>query len=107
MRTSKYLNRTFDNGWKCTYVGTAVKTRVFKKGSRTPNSYPHHQTYYYIFERQTSDHKADKLVRLSCTEAAKVYRGEITVEAIANARQAVSEKKFTKKVSYHFYKENN
>lgn len=105
MRKSKYLFKTFDNGWVCTHVGTAVKTRVYKKGSRIHNEYPHHQTYYYIFERRTSDGQCEKLVRLNCNEAAAVYRGDITVESIADARQRRSERKFTKKVSYHFIHE--
>ena len=102
MIRSKYLNRRFDNGWTCTHVGTASKSRVFKKGTRTRNEYPNHQTYYYIFERRTSDGLADKLVRLNATEAAKVWRGELTVEGIANERKEKRENDFVKKVSYHF-----
>jgi hypothetical protein len=102
MIKSKYLNKQFDNGWVCTHVGTAAKSRVFKRGTKVRNEYPNHQTYYYIFERITSDGKAEKLVRLNCNEAAAVYRGDITVEEIAETRQEDKEKKFTKKVSYHF-----
>ena len=81
-RTSKYLNKQFGN-WTCTHVGVAVKTAVFKGNTRIRNAYPHHQTYYYIFERETSDGKAEKLIRLNERQAAAVYRGETTVEAIA------------------------
>lgn len=102
MVKSKYLNKQFDNGWACTHVGTAAKSRVFKRGTKIRNEYPNHQTYYYIFERLTSDGKAEKLVRLNCSEAAAVYRGDITVEEIVENRQEDKEKKFTKKVSYHF-----
>ena len=104
MRTSKYLN--FKSGkWTCTHVGVARTQPKFYRGTRKVSKRPGHQSYYYIFERQTSDAKADKLVRLSASEAAAVYRGEITVEQIAKARQAVSQSRFTSKVSYHFYNE--
>ncbi len=101
-RTSKYLNKTFGN-WTCTHVGVAVKTGAFKKGTRIRNSYPHHQTYYYIFERPTSDGKAEKLIRLNAGQAAKVYRGELSVEAVADLRQEKGMSAFKDKVSYHFY----
>lgn len=101
-RTSKYLNKTFGN-WTCTHVGVAVKTGAFKKGTRVRNSYPHHQTYYYIFERPTSDGKAEKLIRLNAGQAAKVYRGELSVEAVADLRQEKGMSAFKDKVSYHFY----
>ena len=104
MRKSKYLNFKSGN-WTCTHVGVARTQPKFYKGTRKVSARPGHQTYYYIFERPTSDGKADKLVRLSAKQAAAVYRGEISVEEISKARQAVSESKFTKKVSYHFYKE--
>ena len=100
-KTSKYLNKTFGN-WTCTHVGVAVKTGVFKNGSRVRNAYPHHQTYYYIFERPTSDGKAEKLVRLNCRQAAAVYRGELSVEEVAELRQAAGVATFKDKVSYHF-----
>jgi hypothetical protein len=102
MRKSKYLNKTFGN-WTCTHVGVAVKTGVFKKGTKVRNAYPHHQTYYYIFERPTSDGLADKLVRLNSGQAAKVYRGELSVEEVADLRQAIGVNTFKAKVSYHFY----
>ena len=101
-KTSKYLFKTFGN-WTCTHVGIAVKTGVFKNGSRVRNAYPHHQTYYYIFERPTSDGKAEKLVRLNCRQAAAVYRGEVSVEDIADTRQEKGVRAFKDKVSYHFY----
>jgi hypothetical protein len=101
-KTSKYLNKTFGN-WTCTHVGVAVKTGAFKKGTKIRNSYPHHQTYYYIFERPTSDGKAEKLIRLNAGQAAKVYRGELSVEAVADLRQEKGMSTFKDKVSYHFY----
>lgn len=106
MRKSKYLNFKSGN-WTCTHVGVSYVQSKNYKGTKEKTLRPGHQTYYYIFERRTSDGLADKLVRLSSKEAARVYRGEISVEQIAVARQAVSEKKFTKKVSYHFLHEIN
>lgn len=100
-KTSKYLNKTFGN-WTCTHIGVAVKTGVFKRNTRVRNAYPHHQTYYYIFERKTSDGKAEKLVRLNCVQAAAVYRGEVSVEEIADLRQEKGVSTFKDKVSYHF-----
>ena len=101
MRNSKYTN--FESGnWTCTHVGVARVQGKFLKGTKKKSSRPYHKTYYYIFERITSDNKAEKLVRLSAQEAAKVYRGETTVEEIAEARQAKRVSRFTSKVSYHF-----
>jgi hypothetical protein len=102
MKKSKYLGQTFDNGWKCTHVGIAVKTRVFKKGTKIRNSYPHHQTYYYIFERRTSDNKADKMIRLSSSMAAKVWKGLVKVEDLLTIREKKNTNTFIKKISYHF-----
>ena len=100
-RTSKYLNKTFGN-WTCTHVGIArVQSKKTAKGKISKQ--PGRQTYYYIFERPTSDGKAEKLVRLNSTQAAKVYRGELTVEEVADLRQEKGTKAFKSKVSYHFY----
>jgi hypothetical protein len=63
---------------------------------------PGRQTYYYIFERVTSDGAAEKLVRLNHFEAAKVYQGLASVEEIADYRQAKGVNTFKEKVSYHF-----
>lgn len=99
MKKSKYLNKAF-GPWFCTHVGIS---HVQGKRAR----YAGHRSYYYIFERMTSDNKAEKLVRLNCNEAAKVYQGKITVEEIVakrEARAAKSTKKptFSRKISYHF-----
>jgi hypothetical protein len=101
MRKSKYLNKTFGN-WTCTHVGVARKQPVYLKGTRHVSLRPHHQTYYYIFERKTSDGKAEKLVRLTAGQAAMVYRGELSVEEVADLRQEKSMSAFKSKVSYHF-----
>ena len=107
MRKSKYLHKTFGN-WTCTHVGVAdvqpkicrVKRTTLGKKAKTKS--PGSRQYYYIFERLTSDNKAEKLVRLSAGQAAKVYRGTLTVEAIADSRQEKGVGTFKDKVSYHF-----
>jgi hypothetical protein len=63
---------------------------------------PGRQTYYYIFERLTSDGAAEKLVRLNHFEAAKVYQGLASVEEIADSRQERKVREFKTKVRYHF-----
>ena len=99
-RKSKYLFKTFGN-WTCTHVGISrVQPKKTRKGK--VSNQPGRQTYYYIFERPTSDGKAEKLVRLNAGQAAKVYRGVLTVEEVADARQAAGVATFKDKVSYHF-----
>ena len=93
-RTSKYLFKKFGN-WTCTHIGI---NNVQSKGAKAP----YHQNYYYIFERLTSDGKADKMIRLNSTEASKVYRGVVSVEEILNKRESINESRFARKVSYHF-----
>ena len=99
-RTSKYLNKRFGN-WTCTHVGISrVQPKRTLKGKVSKQ--PGRQTFYYIFERLTSDGAAEKLVRLNHFEAARVYRGQASVESIAKARQESGVNEFTSKVSYHF-----
>lgn len=107
MRKSKYIDKQFDNGWVCTHVGVARTQPVFYKGTRIPCLRPHHQSYYYIFERVTSDNKAEKLIRLDNREAAAVWRGDVEIEAISEARRAKNERDFAQKVSYHFIDREN
>ena len=101
MKKTKYLNQTFGD-WVCTHVGIA-RVQGKKTRNKTVSKQPGRQTYYYIFERQTSDGKAEKLVRLSAAQAAKVYRGELSVETVADLRQEKGVGTFKDKVSYHFY----
>lgn len=101
MKKTKYLNKEFGN-WLCTYVGIARVQPKFYIGTKNVSKRPSHQTYYYIFERITSDKKAAKLVRLNASEAAKVYRGVMTVEDFVSQREQRKENKFTQKISYHF-----
>lgn len=88
-KTSKYLNKQFGQ-WTCTHVGIAATSKKYNSN------------YYYIFERETSDGKAQKIIRLSSTEAAKVYNGFTTVEDIAITRVKKYRKQHTKRVNYHF-----
>ena len=99
-RTSKYINRQFGE-WTCTHVGISrVQPKRTMAGIKAKR--PGHQTYYYIFERPTSDGAAEKLVRLTAYEAARVYRGLTTVEEIVQSRQQRGASEFKSKVSYHF-----
>ena len=99
-RTSKYLNKQFGD-WTCTHVGIS-RVQPKKTLSGRKSRQPSHQTYYYIFERLTSDSLAEKLVRLNQAQAAKVYRGKLSVEQVANERQSKGVSTFKEKVSYHF-----
>ena len=100
MKTSKYLNKKFGT-WTCTHVGISrVQPKRTMDGGKSKR--PGHQTYYYIFERLTSDGLAEKLVRLNAFEAARVYRGQASVESIVRARETSGTTEFKTKVSYHF-----
>jgi len=94
MRKSKYVGKQFGN-WTCTAIGIANV-----QGKRA--KWAGHLSYYYIMERMTSDNKAEKMIRLNCSEASKVYQGLITVEEILDKREAKNSREFTRKVSYHF-----
>lgn len=93
-RTSKYLFASFGN-WTCTHIGV---NNVQGKNAKAP----YHQNYYYVFERLTSDGKANKMIRLNSSETSKVYKGLMTVEDILNKRELRNETRFSRKVSYHF-----
>lgn len=101
MRKSKFMGLVSGN-WICTHVGVAKVQPKFLTGTRIPRKSPGHQEYYYIFERMTSDKKAEKLLRLSANEATKVWKNEITVDEIEAKREATKAVEFTKKISYHF-----
>jgi len=94
MRTSKYVGKKFGQ-WLCTDIGIA---RVQGKRAK----YAGHCSYYYIMERITSDGKCEKIIRLNCNEAAKVYQGIMTVEEILEKRIQKPIKTLSRKVSYRF-----
>ena len=100
MKKSKYLQTQFGE-WTCTHVGIARTQPLFYKGTKAVSRRPYHNTYYYLFERITSDGKAIKQIRLSCKEAAKLYKGQTTVEEIADRRAIKREIGTTKRVNYH------
>jgi len=102
MRKTKYLNKTFDNNWTCVHVGVATVNPAFHKGTRKRTKRPGHQSYYYLFVRETSDGKFDKMVRLGYHQAAKVYRGEKTVEYYADKKQNKINPDILNKVGYYF-----
>lgn len=106
MRKSKYLGMQ-SGDWSCTHVGVERVQPAFKEkrdlfGRRVRNKYPGHQTYYYIFERLTSDAKAMKMVRLSARQAQQVLAGKYTVEDFAKKKEVERSQVFKNKVSYCF-----
>lgn len=107
MKKSKYLGMK-SGDWVCTHVGIAGVQPAYRKqrdteGKRVRSKRVGHRTYYYIFERPTSDDKAMKMVRLGYWQAKKVFAGETTVEYFAQKKEAARSREFTRKVSYSFY----
>lgn len=106
MKKSKYLGLK-SGKWECTHVGLArvqpaLTSKVGPDGKRVRSKYPGHQTYYYIFERLTSDKKAMKMIRLNAAQANKVLKGTHTVEDFAKKKVAQRSQAFKDKVSYSF-----
>lgn len=106
MRKSKYLGKRFGD-WFCSHVGVArvqpVYTHKFTADGRKMRSkQAGHQTYYYIFERLTSDKKAMKMIRLNATQVRQVLDGKYTVEYFAEKKAAKRSQIFKEKVSYSF-----
>lgn len=106
MKKSKYLGMKSGN-WECTHVGVARVQPAYKNkrgvdGKKLRNKFPGHQTYYYIFERLTSDSKAMKMIRLSASQASKVLKGLHTVEYFSQQKEAQRSLDFKHKVSYSF-----
>ena len=105
-KTSKYLGMS-SGEWECTHVGVACVQSVYKRktgtdGKKERAKYPGHQQYYYIFERLTSDLKAQKMIRLTAHQARQVLDGLCTVEELAKKKEAKRSQAFTRKVSYSF-----
>lgn len=106
MRRSKYLGLK-SGAWECTHVGVAGVQPAFKKkrdyyGNRVRSKSPGHQTYYYIFERPTSDGEAMKMIRLNACQALQVLKGLKTVEEYATAKKDLKHPAFKDKLSYCF-----
>ena len=106
MKKSKYLGMK-SGDWECSYVGVARVQPAFKEkrddfGRRVRNKYPGHQTYYYIFERLTSDQKAMKMIRLNAQQVRQVLDNKYTVEDFAQKKELKRSQTFVQKVSYSF-----
>jgi hypothetical protein len=106
MKKSKYLGMT-DGNWTCTHVGVARVQPAFTQkrgldGKKLRSKRAGHQSYYYIFERLTSDAKAMKMIRLGYWQAKKVFAGECTVEDFATKKERKRSQVFNEKVSYSF-----
>ena len=106
MRKSKYLGM-INGDWTCTHVGVERVQPAFKmkrdlNGRRIRNKYPGHQSYYYIFERLTSDQKAMKMIRLNAKQVRQVLDQKYTVEDFAMRKELERSQDFTHKVSYSF-----
>ena len=106
MKKSKYLGMT-NGDWTCTFVGVERVQPVYKEkrdylGKRVRNKYPGHQTYYYIFERLTSDAKAMKMIRLNARQVKQVLDQKHTVEDFAQKKELERSSSFKQRVSYSF-----
>lgn len=106
MRISKYVGLK-SGTWECTHVGVervqpAYKIKRNNYGQRVRSKYPGHQTYYYIFERLTSDGKALKMIRLNASQARMVLSGKKTVEDYSIKKERERSTSFKEKVSYSF-----
>ena len=101
MRKSKYLGMK-SGEWACTYFSVSRVQPKFKQGTKVYSKRPGHQTYYYIFERLTSDKKAMKMIRLNAAQASMVWKGLKTVEYFSELKEAKRSQDFTRKVSYSF-----
>ena len=106
MRRSKYIGMT-SGDWTCTFIGVDRVQPVYTKkrnenGKKIKSKRPGHRLYYYIFERLTSDQKADKLVRLTAAQILKVRKGLCTVEEIADKKKSKNSEKYTDRVCYSF-----
>jgi hypothetical protein len=106
MKKSKYLGLK-SGEWTCTHIGVdrvqpALTHFRGDNGKKIRSKRPGHQTYYYIFERLTSDKKAMKMIRLNAAQARQVLCNWFTVEDFARKKAAKRSQEFTDKVSYSF-----
>jgi hypothetical protein len=107
MKKTKYLGMK-SGAWECTHVGVANIQPAFTKkydedGKKIRSKRAGHRSYYYIFERPTSDAKAMKMVRLGYWQAKNVFAGVHDVEYYAEKKKTKPKQTFTNKVSYSFY----
>ena len=102
MRKSKFVGKTFDNNWVCRHCGVASVNSAYYKGTRKRTKTAGHRNYYYLFVRETSDGKFDKMIRLSGSQATKVYHGEKTVESYSDKKENLVNADILNKVGYYF-----
>jgi hypothetical protein len=106
MKKSKYLGMV-NGDWKCTHVGVARVQPAYThfrndEGKKIRSKNSGHQTYYYIFERLTSDKKAMKMIQLNAAQANLVLKGQRTVEDFAIKKERKRSQDYKEKVSYSF-----
>lgn len=102
MKKTKFLNKTFDNNWTCVHVGVANVTGAYYKGTKRRTKTAGHRNYYYLFVRETSDGKFDKMIRLSGGQATKVYNQTKTVEYYSTKKENQVNPDILNKVGYYF-----
>lgn len=102
MRTSKFINKTFDHNWVCKHCGVASVNPAYYKGTRIRTRTAGHRHYYYLFVRETSDGKFDKMIRLTDNQATKVFRGEKTVEYYSDKKENLVHPDILNKIGYYF-----
>ena len=106
MKKSKYLGLK-SGDWVCSHIGVDRIQPAFTQqrgddGKKIRSKRAGHCCYYYIFERLTSDLKAEKMVRLNASQVRRVFDGWTTVESVAELKKRAAGRKFTQKVSYSF-----
>ena len=106
MKKTKYLGIK-SGDWECTHVGVDRVQPAFTKkygedGKKIRSKAAGHQSYYYVFERPTSDANAIKMVRLGYWQAKHVLTGEHDVEYYAEKKRAKPKQTVKTIVSYSF-----
>lgn len=74
-RVSKFVGHTF-NGWNVVHMGVAHIQGAGK--------YRYHRNYYYLVERETSDGKCVKQVRLDANKMRALAAGTFNIEKFAD-----------------------
>ncbi len=92
MRKSKFVGKTFDNNWKCTGCNLAAN---YGHGTK-------HNKYWYAFQRETSDGKFDKWIRVESSNATLIWKGELSVEDLCKQRETRQDTKHGHSVNYNF-----
>lgn len=77
-KTSKYVGKEFAGGWVCTGINVAKTSLSHKNGG---------PSYWYAFERVTGDGKFRKWVRVADYDAAKIWKGLLTVDELEDKKK--------------------